>query len=85
MSSQYRKVKFSEILTQDLDSVIVDQKTVYPFAGLSGFGNGLFKRASLQGDNTTYKTFNRLRKGQLVFSKVKGWEGAIALVGQEHL
>ena len=84
MSSQYRKVKFSEFLTQDLDSVAVDRNTVYPFAGLSGFGNGLFKRSSLQGDNTTYKTFNRLREGQMVFSKVKGWEGAIALVSPEH-
>lgn len=70
-------------IEENSEEVIVDPSLSYDFAGLFGFGKGIFKRQSLEGNNTTYKVFHRLHENDLVISKVKGWEGAIALVTKE--
>lgn len=50
----------------------------YPQVGVRGFGGGLFAKATIQGTETAYKSFNRLYTDAIVLSQVKGWEGAIA-------
>lgn len=76
-------MKLGEVLKLSLDSVGVNAMPEFPFAGVYSFGNGLFKRGSQSGSDTSYKTFNRLHKNQIVVSKVKGWEGAIAKVEED--
>lgn len=83
MSKDWPVVKFSSFLTLACDAVPVDPAVSYPFVGLSGFGNGLFKRSSLRGSETTYSHFHRLCRDQLVLSQPKGWEGAITVVSEE--
>jgi len=46
---------------------------------VKSFGEGLFPKSAIAGNETTYKTFNRLYEGALVLSQVKGWEGAVAI------
>ena len=76
-------VSLSEAIEESTDAVEVNPTEWYDFAGVYGFGKGLFKREPLSGSNTSYKTFHRLHKDEIVISKVKGWEGAIALITAE--
>jgi type I restriction enzyme M protein len=74
------KKPLSEAIEENSEEVPVDPTQKYEFAGVYGFGKGIFKRNSLEGSNTSYNVFHRLHSQDLVISKVKGWEGAIALV-----
>lgn len=76
-------VPLSQIIEESTDKVAVKPTEWYDFAGVYGFGKGLFKREPLFGNNTSYKYFHRLHKDEIVISKVKGWEGAIALITEE--
>lgn len=73
----------SEAIEENTEEVPVDPTQKYEFAGVYGFGKGIFKRSALEGSNTSYKVFNKLHANDLVISKVKGWEGAIALVPED--
>lgn len=84
MKKGWEMVKLGEVLKLNLDSVEVSAMSEFPFAGVYSFGNGLFKRGGQSGSDTSYKTFNRLHKNQIVVSKVKGWEGAIAKVEEDY-
>ena len=77
------EVPLEELLDSEIDAVPVDPVETYPFAGVYGFGRGLFVRDSLKGSDTTYSNFHRLHEGQLVMSQPKGWEGAITVVPKE--
>src|SRR5258708_3898476 len=83
MRDRWRKVQLREVMTLDCSPVMVDPSANYRLAGVYSFGRGLFEREPLQGSATAYKQLNRLRAGQLVMSKLKAWEGAVAVVPQE--
>ncbi len=73
----------SAAIEENTEEIPVDPTQKYEFAGVYGFGKGIFKRNSLEGSNTSYKVFHKLHSQDLVISKVKGWEGAISLVPEE--
>ena len=75
-----RRVALHEVLSLRCDETQVAPETTYQMAGVYSFGRGLFARADLEGAKTSYKVLHRLREGQLVMSRLKGWEGALALV-----
>src|SRR5205823_12635521 len=77
--SKGRVLRMSDILELHEDRVPVRQGEEYPQISVKGFGEGLFARAAITADQTTYKHFNRLFYGALVLSQVKGWEGAVAV------
>jgi type I restriction enzyme S subunit len=83
MKRGWTEVALGEVLYLDLDAVQVDPTQTYPFAGVYGFGRGLFVRESVRGSDTTYSHFHRLHPGKLVMSQPKGWEGAITIVPPE--
>lgn len=83
MKNRLNEVKLSKLLKLNIDSVDVSSQSVFHFAGVYCFGNGLFEKGIQNGGGTSYKTFNRLHKNHITFSKVKGWEGAIALITDE--
>jgi len=72
-----------EIVVLDEDAVPVNPGEEYPQVGIKSFGAGLFTKPPTKGTDTTYRTFNRLYLGALVLSQVKGWEGAIAVAGDD--
>lgn len=73
-----RVVRLGDVLELSEISETVTAAGIYPQVGVRGFGGGLFPKLALSGTETSYKTFNRLYKGAIVLSQVKGWEGAIA-------
>jgi hypothetical protein len=69
-------------LRVDKDFVDVSSDEKYAVTGIYSFGKGLIKRPVIQGSETAYPRFARLRKGQIVMSKLNAWEGALAVVDE---
>ncbi|MFQ5729748.1 MAG: restriction endonuclease subunit S, partial [Waddliaceae bacterium] len=55
----------------------------YPELGVRSFGNGTFQKPSLSGAEIGSKKIYWIEPGDLVFSNVFSWEGAIAVVKPE--
>ncbi|MGI9016996.1 MAG: hypothetical protein ACR2HR_07825 [Euzebya sp.] len=70
----------AEVLALRPTKVAVDREVVYPMAGVYSFGRGLFVQPELEGSRTSYRVLHRLQAGQLVMSRLKAWEGALAVV-----
>ena len=73
------QVPLSEVL-QQRHGIRVDPTSRYPIAGVFGFGRGIILRESLLGDETKYQTLTPLSVGDVVYSKVKAFEGAVTVV-----
>ncbi len=76
----WRQVQLGDLLAEDLDEVDVVASESYEIAGIYSFGRGLFQRGPLAGSETAYRRLHRLHKRQLVMSRLKAWEGALAVV-----
>src|SRR5438045_4271262 len=78
-----RRMKLGEILTEDRERVDVDPAGLYPIAGVYGFGRGVLMRDDVTGSEISAKHLYRLRAGQIMYSRLKAFEGAFALVPPE--
>jgi type I restriction enzyme S subunit len=78
-----RSRMLGELLNLDEDVVPIEPAGEYPQIGIRSFGGGLFAKPAVRGVDTAYKTFNRLYDGAIVLSQVKGWEGAVAVCGND--
>lgn len=73
-------VQLGELLVKSQDEEKIDPDKTYVTVGLLNHGRGIFKRAPQRGDQTKYQTYNRIHTNQVIYSKLFGWEGSIALV-----
>lgn len=73
-------VRLGSVLAQDGRSVSVDAAATYRFAGILNRGRGLFDKGELAGTDTSYKSLSQLVSGQVVYSKLFGWEGSVTAV-----
>lgn len=71
------------LLDLNLDLVDVKPESRYFIAGVYGFGRGVFGRGPIAGADTKYTRLNRLHADRLVMSRLKAFEGAVAIVPQE--
>ena len=81
--TSWPNVKLGDVMRLDLDRVTVDASVTYPMVGVYSFGRGLFHREPVEGGNTSYKQFYRLKADHIVMSQLFGWEGALALSSEE--
>jgi type I restriction enzyme S subunit len=54
-------------------------KNQYPELGIRSFGKGTFHKPALNGYNVGTKKLYQIKTGDLIFSNVFAWEGAIAV------
>ena len=66
-------------LDLELDDFPVDRDAVYQRAGVLGFGRGLFTHGPMRGSQTKYAKLRQVHEGQLVMSRLKAFEGAVAV------
>ncbi len=59
--------------------VSIDAQTRYPEMGIRSFGKGAFHKPAISGMELGTKRLFRIEAGDLVFSNVFAWEGAIAI------
>lgn len=63
--------------------VVIDENALYPEVGIRSFGKGTFHKPALTGLEVGTKTLYQVKSGDLLFSNVFAWEGAIAVVKDE--
>lgn len=73
----------SEVAPLERRKVEIDVNTEYPELGVRCFGNGTFHKPILDGMDVGTKKLYQMVPGDLVFSNVFAWEGAIAVVKKE--
>jgi len=60
--------------------VQIDKSAEYPELGIRSFGRGTFHKPAISGATLGSKRLYRIEPGDLLFSNVFSWEGAIAVV-----
>lgn len=73
----------SEVAPLERRKVEIDVNAEYPELGVRCFGNGTFHKPILDGMDVGTKKLYQMVPGDLVFSNVFAWEGAIAVVKKE--
>src|SRR5437660_2421147 len=76
----WRHVALAEILTEARERVPVEPQGVYPIAGVYGFGRGVLLRGQVRGTEISAPYLYRIATGQILYSRLKAFEGAFALV-----
>lgn len=64
--------------------VDIDPEATYNEVGARSFGKGLFIKPPFDGAEATWQKPVWIEPGDLVFSNIKAWEGAIAVAGPVH-
>lgn len=76
-------VRLGEVAPIVRRPVHVDLLASYPEVGIRSFGKGTFHKPSLSGVDVGGKRIYRVEPGDLLFSNVFAWEGAIAVAKRE--
>lgn len=80
MSGQRSLNVLADVLFEKRERVRVEPDGVYPMAGVLGFGRGLLLRDSVKGLGISADHLFRIRTGHIIYSRLKAFEGAFALV-----
>ena len=75
-----RSIRLGDVVRLARDETAVLPDGDYKTAGIFNRGRGLFERPPITGVETKYTKLFRLHEGQLVYSKLFGWEGSVAVV-----
>ena len=81
--SEARWLPLGEVAPLIRRPVVVDPTATYEEIGVRSFGKGVFHKAPVQGHQLGSKRVFRVHPGDLVFSNVFAWEGAVAVVPRE--
>jgi type I restriction enzyme S subunit len=57
---------------------------IYFEIGVRSFGRGLFEKPSFQGIDLTWQQPFWMKEGDLLFSNIKAWEGAVGLIPKQY-
>lgn len=79
MREGWEVLPLGDVLTHDVRKVPVEEGRDYPIVGVLGFGRGLLFREPVSAGTTSYRELNAIRPDQVVYSKLKAFEGAITV------
>jgi len=77
--SDWAETALGEVMALDIKAVDVEPDASYEIVGVLNRGRGLLYRDPMNGTATSYKTLNRIGPGQVVYSRLKAFEGAITV------
>jgi len=77
-----RWVRVEDVATRRIEPIAVAASASYRMLGLLNRGRGFFRRGVISGTETSYASLYEVRPGDLVYSKLFGWEGSIALADE---
>ncbi len=64
--------------------VEINPEQTYFEIGVRSFGKGLFENPSFKGSDLTWQKPFWMREGDLLFSNIKAWEGAVGLIPKKY-
>jgi type I restriction enzyme, S subunit len=76
----WRRLTLGELLTESRRRVAIDGHDTYQMCGVYGFGRGVLFRDAVRGANMSAPYLYRISAGQIIYSRLKAFEGAFALV-----
>jgi type I restriction enzyme S subunit len=77
-------VALGDVLTLTLAPQPVEPQKSYPTLGVYGFGRGVItNKPAVNGHEIAASTLFRVEPGQFIYSKLKAFEGAFAVVPEE--
>lgn len=82
--NEFRRVALGEVVHHDVAAVTVTGAGAYPIVGVLNRGRGLLQREPITAAGTKYAKLNIVREGQLVYSKLKAFEGAVTVATGLH-
>lgn len=80
--TRWPRVRFGDLAPIVRRPVEIEIKQSYPELGVRSFGKGTFHKPPLTGAEVGTKRLFRIEAGDLVFSNVFAWEGAVAVATQ---
>ncbi|MFE7421022.1 hypothetical protein [Rhodococcus sp. NPDC057529] len=72
-----------QLVSPATTAISVEQDKSYPNIGLLNRGRGVFVKPELRGEETKYTRLFPVQTGQLIYSKLFGWEGSVAIVPEQ--
>jgi type I restriction enzyme S subunit len=69
-----------EVAPLNRRKVEVELDTTYKEIGVRSFGKGTFEKPSFKGRDLTWQKPYWMKEGDLLFSNIKAWEGALSLI-----
>ncbi len=79
-----RRVRVGDVVRLERRAVSVDPFRTYEEIGVRSFGKGIFHKEPVSGAALGSKKIFEVQPGDLIFSNVFAWEGAIALAGESE-
>jgi type I restriction enzyme S subunit len=77
-------VELGDVLTLALTPQQIEPQKTYPTLGVYGFGRGVItNKPAVNGHEIAASTLFRVEAGQFIYSKLKAFEGAFAVVPEE--
>jgi type I restriction enzyme, S subunit len=83
ITEKARKFPLSEIAPLIRRTVKIEPEVEYPELGLRSWGKGTFHKPAIKGQDLNGKRIYRIESGDLLFSNVFSWEGAVAVAKPE--
>lgn len=80
----WRAGRLGDILIAAAAPVRVVADESYPNVGVLNFARGLFSKPPINGSSTSAATLYQIRAQQLIYSRLFAFEGAYAVVEEEH-
>ena len=80
--SRRANVPLSSLLTPWQHPHPVKPHVSYPIAGVFGFGRGMISRPAVLGSEISATQLFQIKSGQLIYSKLKAFEGAFAITAE---
>jgi type I restriction enzyme S subunit len=74
----------SEVAPIHRRQVEIKPDTKYFEIGVRSFGRGLFEKPDFQGSDLTWQKPFWMKEGDLLFSNIKAWEGAVGLIPKQY-
>jgi type I restriction enzyme S subunit len=78
------RVRVADVLRLVRRPVTPEPNDVYTSIGIRSFGKGIFTYEPKPGNELGSLRYFDVEPGRLLLSNIKGWEGAIAVSGDEH-
>ena len=79
----WTRVPLGSVITQADEAVAVEPSRLYPNLGIRSFGNGVFRKADIDGGATSARVLHRVHAGQFIYSRLFAFEGAYGQVTDE--
>lgn len=83
MTGEIETRRLGDLIHLDVTQVKVEPDATYPILGVLNRGRGLLRREPIRGADTKYARLHRVHPEQVIYSRLKAFEGAVTVVPRD--